>query len=120
MPDESKGPVLQIDIKEMMKEVVASQQPFFTALLNQIAATEARQTKMGETLMDVRDSVHLLVNQELHQRLHQHDQRIAAIEASEYKRSGIRLAVEAAPKYLGWLAALIIVILSANGYLPTK
>lgn len=100
----------QMELTESLRQALVTQQPFFTALMNQITSLESRQSKQAADMMAVRDTVNLLVNQELRSRLDTLDTRLKSLEDVHQQRRGIMSAAEWMPRLVQWLTVLIVIV----------
>lgn len=107
---------MHVDVRELVADIlenaIATQQPFHTALLNQIAGIESRQSKQAGDLMTVRDLVHMMVQQELKQRVDGLQNQVNTLLDERNQRIGVIKATEWVPKALGWLAFIIFAIVA--------
>lgn len=111
--DEQRETAVPFDFESLVRQAIGTQQPFYNALLNQMSSIEGRQEAQARTMMEVRDRVNQLWNQEHHRTVSELASRIKQLEDEQQQRRGVINAAEWMPKVLRWLATIIVIVFLA-------
>lgn len=101
-----------IALEEMIKRVLESQHPFFTSLLNQMAAIEGRLQAQDSSIGELKQSIAVMTSAQFSLQLAKQDERIQQLEDEKNKRLGARELFEWIPKAAMWLAILVGIIVA--------
>lgn len=110
------GQSVEVDIEKLLRTVLesalATQQPFFTSMLNQIARLESGDGKHEESIMILRDAINKMVNQEYHERIKTLELRVKQLEDAQVARTTLVKATEWFPRMFGYFMAAVIAIVA--------
>lgn len=115
------GQSVEVDIEKLLRTVLesalATQQPFFTSMLNQIARLESGDGKHEESIMILRDAINKIINQEVHERLKVCESQIKQLQDAQVARTTLFKATEWVPRWIGYFVAAVV---AAVAYLEHK
>lgn len=110
----------EVDLEEMFKRVLASQQPFFTGLLNQIAAMETRQHSIDQLTQSNHTTIQLLLAKEYGTELAELQDRMKLLEDARQTQVGVMVAVRWIPQVTMYLTLLVGAIMAYFTLSPPK
>jgi hypothetical protein len=105
------------DNGNMLARALHQNDLFARAVLAHMKVQDGRFETLEQDVKDTKAAVNVMVGQQMHLTLTEHNQRLDTLEADRQKRQGLRDALDWAPKVLTYLMILIgaMIILKSKG-----